>query len=87
MPVTEELDQQIADFLAAEEIVITRVKKGKEKRTNIRPDILNIVRDGNEIEIELIKGSPLQVAAQLLGMDVEDVRRLGVRKTGITLRD
>ncbi len=86
MPVTEELDQQIADFLAAEEIVITRVKKGKEKRSNIRPDILNIVRDGNEIEIELIKGSPLQVAAQLLGMDVEDVRRLGVRKTGITLR-
>ncbi len=87
LPLAEDLDQQIADFLAAEEIVVIRVKKGREKRINIRPDILHIARDDNELEIELSKGSPLQVAAQLLKMDVEDVRRLGVRKTGITLRD
>jgi radical SAM family uncharacterized protein/radical SAM-linked protein len=87
IPVSEELDRQISDFLAADEIVITRVKKGKEKRSNIRPDILDIRRIGDELQIELIKGSPLQVAAQLLSVEVEAVRRLGVRKTGITLKE
>ncbi len=84
--VVEGLDQRLSDFLAAEEIVVIKVKKGKEKKTDLRPDILNIIRVEDELQIELIKGSPLQVAAQLLNMDVEEIRRLGVRKTGITLK-
>lgn len=85
-PVATDLDLQVADFLAAKQILVTRVKKGKEKQIDIRPDIIDIARDGDELLVELTKGSPLTVVAQLLNLDVEAVRRLGVRKTGITLK-
>ena len=85
-PQPEDLAERISNFLAAEQILVSRIKKGVEKRVDIRPDVLELFRTGDELQIEVIKGSPLQVAATLLEVDIEDIRRLGVRKTGITLK-
>ncbi|MCD6582302.1 MAG: TIGR03960 family B12-binding radical SAM protein [Desulfuromusa sp.] len=82
----EDLTERIISFLDADQILVARIKKGVEKQTDIRPDVLELSRIGDELQIEVIKGSPLQVAATLLEMDIEDIRRLGVRKTGIVLK-
>lgn len=85
-PPTEDLNERISNFLHAEQILISRVKQGAEKQIDLRPDVLDLCLVGTELNIELIKGSPLQVAATLLDLEVEEIRRLGVRKTGITLK-
>jgi len=85
-PHPEDLVERISNFLAAEQILVSRIKKGVERQVDIRADVLELSQVGAELHIELVKGSPLQVAANLLGLDVEAVRRLGVRKTGITLK-
>ena len=85
-PIPGDLAERIDTFLSADQILISRVKKGIEKKIDIRPDVLQLSQIGSELQIELIKGSPLQVAASLLELDVEVIRRLGVRKTGIVLK-
>ncbi len=84
--VPEDLNDRITHFLHADQILVSRIKKGVEKQIDLRPDLLELSRIGAELQIQLVKGSPLQVAAHLLEVDVETVRRLGVRKTGITLK-
>ncbi len=83
---SENLSDRIVSFLDADQVLVSRVKKGIEKQIDIRPDVLELSQVGAELHIELIKGSPLQVAANLLEIEVEVVRRLGMRKTGITLK-
>jgi radical SAM family uncharacterized protein/radical SAM-linked protein len=85
-PVSTDLTERIISFLEAEEVPVTRIKKGREEQIDLRPDVLEISRDGDELELELKKGSPLQVAGWLLRLDIEEVRRLQVRKIGITLK-
>lgn len=85
-PFPEDLTERIISFLDADQILVARIKKGVEKQIDIRPDVLELSWIGDELQIEVIKGSPLQVAATLLEMDIEDIRRLGVRKTGIVLK-
>ena len=85
-PHPEDLAERISTFLAAEQILVARIKKEVVKQVDIRSDVLKLLHLDQELEIELVKGSPLQVAANLLGLDVETIRRLGVRKTGITLK-
>ncbi|MCF6267655.1 MAG: TIGR03960 family B12-binding radical SAM protein [Desulfuromusa sp.] len=82
----EDLSERISSFLDADQILVSRSKKGIEKQVDIRPDVLELSQIGAELQIELIKGSPLQVAASVLGLEIEDIRRLGVRKTGIVLK-
>lgn len=86
IPVAEDLNQRIVDFLDADQIVISQIKKEREIQVNIRPGVLDLGLVGSELQIELIKGSPLRVAAYLLGLDIETIRRFGVRKKGITLK-
>ncbi|WP_303721189.1 TIGR03960 family B12-binding radical SAM protein [Malonomonas rubra] len=82
-----DLDTRIADFLAAKTVIVRKQKKGREIEFDLRPDVQNMTLLDGELELELKKGSPLQVAAYLLEMDVEEIRRLQVRKIGITLKD
>lgn len=84
--VPEDLRERITHFLDADQVLVSRIKKGVEKQIDIRPDVLELSQIGVELQIQLIKGSPLQVAASLLEVDVEAIRRLGVRKTGIELK-
>ncbi len=81
-----DLSDRIRKFLAADQVMVSRIKNGIAKHIDIRPDALELSQIGAELQIKLIKGSPLQVAASLLEVEVEEIRRLGVRKTGITLK-
>lgn len=85
-PIPGDLEQRIKDFLAADEIPLVKIKKGREVHSDLRPDLVDLQWLGDELELTLIKGSPLQMAALLLDTDVEQVRRLGVCKTAIVLK-
>ncbi len=65
---------------------MTRIKKGREEQLDLAPDLVDMFVEEGRLGVELKKGSPLLVAAHLFDMDVEDVRRLGVHKVGITLK-
>ena len=84
--VPENLSERIINFLDADQVLISRIKKGVEKQKDIRPEVLELSEIGDELQIQLTKGGPLQVAAHLLEVDVEAIRGLGVRKTGIVLK-
>jgi len=85
--VPADLAERIINFLDAEQVLVTRIKKQREEQIDLRPNVLEISRVDNELELLLVKGSPLQVAAYLFEMDIEAIRRLQVRKIGITLKD
>lgn len=82
----KDLTERILAFLESDQVLVTRLKKGQRQQIDLRPEVLEISQVGQELELELRKGSPLLVAAWLLEMEVEDVRRLQVRKIGITLK-
>jgi len=86
VPAPADLAERLKSFLATDQLLVSRLKKGREEKIDLRPDVLRIDRVENELELELRKGSPLQVAAWLLQIEVEAVRRLQVRKIGITLK-
>ena len=70
----------LKDFVGLKE-----VKKNKEERIDLRPDVLGMQLEEGELFLELVKGSPLLIAAYLLETDTETVRRMNVRKTAIVL--
>lgn len=84
--VPQDLSERIEKSLAAEKLLINRVKKGKEEQLDIAPDLVDLAVSDGRLRVELKKGSPLLVAAWLLDSDVEEIRRLGVHKTGVTLK-
>ena len=84
--VPADLELRIASFLAAESVPTIRLKKGREEQIDLRPDLVSLTLTDGMLHIELTKSSPLQVAAYLFDLDVEDVRRLGVSKTAIQLK-
>ena len=86
-PLPKDLTERIVSFLNADQVLISRIKKRREEQIDLRPNVLELSRIDDELQMELIKGSPLQVAAYLFKLEVEDIRRLAVRKTGITLKD
>jgi radical SAM-linked protein len=86
-PAPKDLTERIISFLDKDQVLISRIKKRREKQIDLRPNVLKLFQIDNELQIELIKGGPLQVAAYLFELDVEDVRRLAVKKTGIVLKN
>ncbi len=81
-----DLEQSISDFLASDRVDAVQIKKGLEKKVDLRQDVIALELVADELELKLVKGSPLRVAAHLFGLEVEAVRQLGVRKTAILLR-
>lgn len=84
--VPDDLEQRISDFLHAETLMLSRVKKGREEQIDIAPDLVDLTLDVGTMRVELKKGSPLLIAAKLLSKDPEEIRRLGVHKTAVTLK-
>ncbi len=85
--VPNDLEQRISNLLASSQQMVTRMKKGVPKEVDVRKDLVDVILREEDLQIELTKGGPLLVAAWLLDMEVEQVRRLGVVKTGNRLRD
>ena len=84
--VPADLAQQIGAFLARSEVPVERIKKGGTRTVDVRSDVLDLALVESGLHLELTKGSPLQIAALLLDLDIEEVRRLGVLKTGVSFR-
>lgn len=82
-----DLGERIRDSLSADVLMLTRVKKGREEQVDIAPGLVDLSVNQGRMRVELKKGSPLLVAAYLLDMGVEDIRRLGVHKSGVTFKD
>ncbi len=82
----ETVRERVAAFLNAPQVCVMRQKKGRDQEIDLRPDVVDIAIREDELHIELIKGSPLQVAAYILERTVEEVRRMNVRKIAIVLK-
>ena len=74
-------------LLAAESVVVERLKKGRPIIIDLRPWVAGVELDGDALWLTLKSGSPLPVAAHLLGLPIEAVRALGVCKTAVTLHE
>ena len=83
----DDLEQRISTLLEASQQLVTRMKKGAPLEVNVRESLVAIALSEEGLEIELTKGGPLLLAAWLLDLEVEQVRRLGVVKTGNKLKD
>ncbi|MDT8441622.1 MAG: TIGR03960 family B12-binding radical SAM protein [Desulfuromonadales bacterium] len=79
------LTERLATFLAADSVPVERLKKGRPLTIDLRPWTVDLALDGQNLLLEMRRGSPLLLAAHLLECDVETVRALGVCKTGVTL--
>ncbi|TLM60380.1 MAG: TIGR03960 family B12-binding radical SAM protein [Deltaproteobacteria bacterium] len=82
-----DLPARLAAFLAADSIAVERLKKGRPLRIDLRPWVVALELDAASLWLTLHGGSPLPVAAYLLGLPVEEVRALGVCKTAVTLHE
>ncbi|MFO7767020.1 MAG: TIGR03960 family B12-binding radical SAM protein [Pelovirga sp.] len=85
--VPSDLEKRISALLTAPQQLVTRMKKGVPREVDMRKDLVDVILSERHLQIEMIKGGPLLVAAWLLEMEVEQVRRLGVVKTGNRLEE
>ena len=81
------LKERLDDFLAQEAVIATRTKKNLASELDLRPWVLDLKREGSNLWMRMHSGSPLFLAAYLLGKDIEIVRALGIHKTAIDLKD
>lgn len=86
-PCPGDLEQKIRRWLDASEVILTRYKKGRSEEVDIGPELVDLALTKEGLRIELRNGSPLLVAAELFGLDLEEVRRLGVHKTAIRFKE
>lgn len=84
--VPQDLEERIASYLNAEVLLLKRIKKGREEEIDVAPALVDLFVKEGQLGVELKKGSPLLVAAHLLDRNVEEIRCLGVHKSGITLK-
>lgn len=85
--IPQDLEERIASYLNADVLMLKRVKKGREEELDFAPNLVDLFVKEGQLGLELKKGSPLLVAAHLLGRTVEEIRSLGVHKSGISIKD
>jgi radical SAM family uncharacterized protein/radical SAM-linked protein len=81
------LDERLTDFLKQESVIATRIKKNRAIEIDLRPWVIDLQREDDLLWMKMSSGSPLFLAATLLGKDVEEVRSLEIYKTAIELKD
>ncbi len=80
-----DLQQRLIDFLDSATVMACRLKKNRPVEVDLRPWVIALQLDSQSLIMEMSSGSPIVLAAHLLDMDTEQVRTLGLCKTGITL--
>lgn len=81
-----DLPARLAEFLSRETVPATREKGGKSITVDLRPDVVDLFVEENTLNLVLAKGSPATVAGHLLGLSLDQVRQLRIRKIGVTFR-
>lgn len=87
VPPPADLAGRLSEFLAAASVPVERLKKGRAIVIDLRPWVVAAELDETALWLTLNGGSPLPVAAHLLGRPSEEVRALGICKTAVTLRE
>ncbi len=87
LPPGAQLERTLSEFLAAESVVVTRPKGARSVVVDIRPWVEALEQDGDVLHMVMRRGSPVVLAAYLLGIDFEQARELSLRKTAVELVD
>lgn len=85
LPTGVEIQPAIDNLLAAENVIVLRPKGGREVEVDIRPWIEALDLQEETLTMVLRHGSPILVAAHLLGIDFEQARELPMRKMAVDL--
>lgn len=85
--VDDQLEDRLTDFLAQDRVIVARTKKNRQEEIDLRPWVMDLKLQQDLLWMKMPSGSPLFLAAYLLQREVEDVRSLGICKTGIELKD
>jgi radical SAM-linked protein len=80
-----DLTARLASFLAADKVPATREKEGKSVEVDLRQNVLDLEVDAGALWLTVAKGSPVRLAAHLLGLAPEAARELRIRKTAVVL--
>ena len=84
--VDDHLGDRLVAFLAQDKVIAARTKKNRSEEIDLRPWVVDLKLEGGQLWMKMPSGSPLFLAAYLLQKDVEEVRSLGICKTGIELK-
>jgi len=74
-------------FLESESVILTRAKGKGTVEVDVRPWVESLELKDGVLLMVMRRGSPILVAAHLLGLDFEQARELGMRKTAVELVD
>jgi len=72
-------------FLAADEVIGEKFKKGRRIEIDLRRDLTDLQMREGGLYLTLKKGSPLPLIRYLLELDPDAVRRLVIRKVGVRM--
>ena len=81
------LEQKLQDFLAASNVMALRSKKGRAETVDLRPWVADLSCCPGELIMEMHSGSPIVLAGHLLELPAEAVRRLGICKLAVRLKE
>jgi len=81
----EDLASCLQEFLNAQQVLTVRPRQKQTIEVDLRPWVISLNCTGASLDMVLAAGSPIVLAAYLLGKDTESVRALGICKTGISL--
>jgi radical SAM family uncharacterized protein/radical SAM-linked protein len=79
------LDERLATFLAAAEMPVERLKKGRVQTLDLRAGVLEAERRDGALWLTLGKGSPVPVVAWLLALKQDEAAHLPIRKMSVRL--
>nr|WP_320049841.1 TIGR03960 family B12-binding radical SAM protein [uncultured Desulfuromonas sp.] len=83
--VRQRVSEQIGPFMDADHVIVQRDKGGKVVDVDIRGDVDALCLEQNALIMTLRKGSPVTIAAHLLGLGDHEVRSLRICKTAVTM--
>ncbi|HSG26935.1 MAG TPA: TIGR03936 family radical SAM-associated protein, partial [Candidatus Krumholzibacterium sp.] len=84
--IPDRLSEKLQEFLQSEQVLAEVLRKGNVKSEDLRPDVVDLQRDGSTLLVSLRKGGPYRLLAWLLESDDAAVRRLTVRKISVNLK-
>ena len=86
-PLIEGCAIRLRDFLQRDSVIATRTKKNRQEEIDLRPWVLDLQCRDHQLWMELKSGSPLFLAAYLMGNDVEEVRTMDLCKISVQLKE
>ncbi len=84
--VPEDLDGRIEAFLASAEVWGERIHKGRPQAVDLRKSVGGAERQGDALNLTILRGSPFPAAEYLLGCTTEGLRSRKIVKTGVKLK-